>query len=416
MITEQQKFWARICTFDNKRCTPENRQVIACKAIRDFLWHLIPEISHQAIEAVELLARGVGDKKRTRKLLHEARTSFSSCFESRATIADFAVNAFSCANTATFMPLSWSNFYHVFDNTVRVLTSKDQQLGRLSKDKRDVEDFTETIYAQFNDFIEPFLNFPQEFKDNAPSKVRPPVDYFSPLFNHPRICADGEREWAYFSLHEKTNRQIMFNALDAWDAAAEVSTLTLGQLEAIVLAAKHSNLVLRRTGLSFLILLSQVHEPARLALLSLLDSKKAVTRWQCITHIDYYRVKSLPPEFIERIIRKGLNDKLPRTRQAAAGLMMRYQRKDLLSQLEHKLAAEGDAKTVECFQFAIPLVRDGYFLKEDSDGQLRLTRWTPYSVGSQPIARHDATPENIKRIIAEESAREAEYDIFNQAR
>jgi hypothetical protein len=417
MITEQYKFRARACTFDNKRCTPEKRQAIACKAIRLFLWHIIPEISRKAVEGVELLTKGAGDKKQVQKALREAQIAFDAYFEtseSRKQLPEFAGNAFSCARCATFMPMTWSNFYDVFDHTAKVLIAEAQEQGPLSLQKPEVHRFGEMVFVRFNDFIEPFVNFPKEFKDNAPSKVRQNLKYFSPLFKHTEICADAEREWVYFNLHEETQRQTMFNALDAWDAVAVVPTVTLMQLDPILLAAKHTNLVLRRTGLSLLILLSQVHEAARQALLSLLDSKKAITRWQCLTHVDYYRVKDLPNEFIEQMIRKGLEDKLLRTRQAAACLVMRYQRKDLVSLLEQKLAEEGDAETVKSYQFVIPLVRDGYFLEQEPNGDLRLTSWTPYSIGSQPILREDATPGKIKQIIAEEWASEEKFmgDFF----
>lgn len=305
--------------------------------------------------------------------------------------------------------MTWSDFCHVFDNIPKVLSAEAQQHGRLSKHKPEVEQFHEKTYASLNEFIEPFLSFSQEFKGKAPSKVRQKLKYFSPLFRHATICADAEREWVYFTQFEEAQRQLIFDALDAWDLAAVRPTLSATDLEPLLKAAKHANLLPRRIGISLLTLLAQVHEAARQALLTLLDSKRAVTRWQCITHIHSYRIKNLPKEFIEQIIRKGLDDRLPRTRQAAADLMMCYQRKDLLSLLENKLAVEKDAATVKSFQFVIPLVRDGYFLEEEPDGQLRLTSWTPYSVGSQPISKEDATSDKIKKIIAEDWASEEEH-------
>jgi hypothetical protein len=315
---------------------------------------------------------------------------------------------------ATFKPLALNNLCHLFDNIPQVLSAEAQEQGRLSKNKPEIEYFHEQVRARLNDFIEPFLDFSQDFKDNAPSKSRPNLKYFSPLFKHTQICADADREWVYFNLFEETQREITFKALDAWDAAAVASTVTLKQLDPILEAARHASLGTRMIGLSLLILLAQVHEAPRQGLLSLLDSKRAVTRWQCITHIDYYRVKDLPSEFIEQIIRKGLDDRLKRTRQAAGDLLMRYQRKDLISLLENKLAVEKDAETVKSFQFVIPLVRDGYFLEKGVEGELRLTCWTPYSIGSQPISKQDASPEKIKKIIAEKWAREEEHmaDVF----
>jgi hypothetical protein len=316
---------------------------------------------------------------------------------------------------ATFTPLTLDNFCHVFDNIPQVLSVEAQEQGRLSKHKPEIEYFHEQVRARLNDFIEPFVDFSQDFKDNAPSKSRENLKYFSPLFKHTQICADADREWVYFNLFEETQREIIFKALDAWDAAAVDSTNTLKQLDPILQAAKHPNLSTRRIGLSLLILLAQIHEAAQQGLLSLLDCKRAVTRWQCITHIDYYRVKDLPSEFIEQIIRKGIDDRLPRTRQAAGDLLMRYQRKDLISLLENRLSVEKDAETVKSFQFVIPLVRDGYFLEESPEGELRLTRWTPYSIAGGPISKEDATPERIKKIIAEEWACEEENlaDVFS---
>jgi hypothetical protein len=395
VINEQQKFMARVCTFHNKRCSPEKRQAIACKAMRLFLWHILPEGARKGIEGVELLLQGVPDNKAAKKAVREAPR-------------------FGAAHVATFKPFTLNNFITVFDFGVEALIQEAQDKGRLSTHRPEVEQFRQGVWARFNDLIEPFVDFSQEFKDKAPSKVRPDLKYFSPLFQHPQISADADREWVYFNLFEESERHMMFNAFDAWDAAAVASSVTLQELDPILQLAKHANLWPRGKGLGLLILLAQVHEAARQALLSLLDSKKALTRWQCITHIDYYRVKDLPREFIEQIIRKGLDDRVPRTRQAAADLMMRYQRKDLLSLLEKKLALQKDEKTIRSFQFVIPLVRDGYFLEEEPDGGLRLISWTPYSVGSGPVSKQDATPEKIKKMIAEKWAREEESmgDLF----
>lgn len=165
-------------------------------------------------------------------------------------------------------------------------------------------------------------------------------------------------------------KRIALEALDAYEAVADRTSIEMHELAPIVVAVKSPYDIAWGSGTRLLIRLGKINPTARDANRDIiLNSRKVNERFQMIATL----TAGLPEEWYVEIIRQALNDKGCRVREKAAEAADRLRLKQLVLDLERRLLREEHPKTRRSLEFHAAMLRDGYILEHDDRGNPRLT-------------------------------------------
>ncbi|MBW4443181.1 MAG: hypothetical protein KME10_18465 [Plectolyngbya sp. WJT66-NPBG17] len=193
------------------------------------------------------------------------------------------------------------------------------------------------------------------------------------------------RDWVDKRNDPLDRKQIAYAALDAYEEIANRDLIQLDDLTPIITAAKSQYMTVWDVGTVFLVRLAETHIAAQGAMLEIMDSPKAKER----LHLIWALTARLPEDFRMNIIRKAISDRAKRVRTIAAAKADLFGFKELLLELEAQRDRESDDDVRNTLQFHIVMLRSGYILERDADGNPCLSVRTKNGWTSPRITQED---------------------------
>jgi hypothetical protein len=187
-------------------------------------------------------------------------------------------------------------------------------------------------------------------------------------------------------------------ALEAFEAARGKTDPTVDELQPIVDAACSPRKLVFEAGTDFLVFLARDSNAAQGCLLSMARHKSATARFNAVASLE----PCLPGRLIREIIELGLKDRSSKVRWMAVQQTESLRMSELLPTLESMQQSEADEKVLESLSFHIPLLRDGFFVRENGkgDGYYLTIRGPDGSVGGPFISNEDYSQEFVENEIA----------------
>lgn len=186
--------------------------------------------------------------------------------------------------------------------------------------------------------------------------------------------------WGYFDHEQKTNvltdKAIQFFAESSRDSRIRI----VEEISAIlgVLGVRHAVI--------------------RDLIVQLSNDKNAKIRHTAILSV----TPEIPGKFALSILRAGLNDKNAENRAKAANQALRHRIRELVPDISSRLEQEKNARVREGFEFCVPLLRDGYSLKQLGDGRYNLRVVTRRGgVSSRHVTESELKARGIEAIMEE---------------
>lgn len=176
------------------------------------------------------------------------------------------------------------------------------------------------------------------------------------------------RNWAKSHRRIKdVERQLIFAALDAYEALTDATAVLRRDLEPITTAARTRSVAVWDVGGRALAELACHHLEAQEIFRDLATSKKNNERFQAISSLS----KAMPKPFVRDLLGRALNDRSKSVRLRAAMICDSLRLKELLPELRSRAAIEPDAQVKHELEFHATMIRDGYQI-EHKDGRLSL--------------------------------------------
>lgn len=161
----------------------------------------------------------------------------------------------------------------------------------------------------------------------------------------------------------------LHRAIDAYGAILKAGAIAADDLEPIVEAVMSSRVPLLEHASGLLSRLTGKFPEACDALLALSHHPKSHVRFNAIICIS----DLTPLALAQQILCERLRDKGARVRLKAADWILRRRRRECIPNLESALSVEKNDKTRETIEFGLRLLRDGYILGKQSQGQVSVT-------------------------------------------
>jgi hypothetical protein len=191
--------------------------------------------------------------------------------------------------------------------------------------------------------------------------------------------------WLENNVKEAEKRRLLELAIDAYEEANAARTVTAKQIAPIVVAANSRFTWVWEKGCDLLVSLARKHPAARDAMWEMLNSRKVNVRFQIVACLD----SRVPQSLSLQMIRQAIYDKGNRVRIKAAEAADRLHLKELLPDLESRLASEDHPNAKEAIEDAIAMLRDGYRLEYEGDERWLTVRttsgWALVSITQQDI-------------------------------
>jgi hypothetical protein len=173
------------------------------------------------------------------------------------------------------------------------------------------------------------------------------------------ITTGQHRDWILSAEPDAAKRRLALAALDAFDRSADSGRLTPPDLATITEAACSRHSRVWNIGTDMLMRVACKWREGQAAIRQILSSAPANARFQVTAAI----TGDLPKPFAKEIICLALHDKAPRVRDKAAEACGRLKLKELLPDLDARLAFEKNTTVRESLEFFIAMLREGYLVK-----------------------------------------------------
>jgi hypothetical protein len=159
-------------------------------------------------------------------------------------------------------------------------------------------------------------------------------------------------------------------AVDAFEAREHRRRITAADLAPLVVAVRSPYTAVNGTGFNLLVQLAPRHSAVRQCLVQLARDKKAGVRFGAVLAAGVVRGKEfyLPEPLRREIVELALGDRSALVRRTAIEYADKFGLKDLLPRLEAMERAETNQAVLKALARHIPLLRDGYLLEPDMDG------------------------------------------------
>jgi hypothetical protein len=178
------------------------------------------------------------------------------------------------------------------------------------------------------------------------------------------VSTTSYRTWIDEYLDEPQKRQLALEALDAFERIENAASISIDEIAPIVDAASCRFVRVWEIGADLLNRLAVRHEEARNAIIRMLRNRKAAVRFQAIALLG---LSKLPGPFAASLIQLGLCDRSHQVRGKVAEAACQLGLTHLIADLEASLATETHAIALQSLEFAVALLRDGYFLQRTGD-------------------------------------------------
>jgi len=197
---------------------------------------------------------------------------------------------------------------------------------------------------------------------------------------------------------EREKRDLVCNALDAFDRLTLHAPNSERELAQILRAFKCRFIRVWEIAADLLSRLAAKYEVAQQAFVTLLCDQKAEIRRRVLTPV---AIGCVSKEFAARLIRLGLRDRSYEVRGFAAEAACEFELTGLVPELQAALIVEKHPRARQCLEFAVALLRDGYFLQRDN---AKLTNvWVKRARGrgdiSVPITDDDLNTGRLEAIL-----------------
>jgi hypothetical protein len=210
-------------------------------------------------------------------------------------------------------------------------------------------------------------------------------------------AASRYRDWVDKRNDPLDRKRIAYAALDTYVTLANCDRIQLTDLQSIITAAKSKYLTVWDVGTVFLVRLAESHTAAQEAMLEIMESSKANER----SHIIWALTAQLPKDFRLNMLGKAIPDRAKHVRTIAAAKTDLFGFKELIPDLEAQRDQERDDKVKDTLHFHIVMLRDGYILKLNADGNPCLTVRTKNGWGSPYITQEDIDQGRLQAKIEE---------------
>jgi hypothetical protein len=198
--------------------------------------------------------------------------------------------------------------------------------------------------------------------------VTPDSDVLPAIYSLDGLPVSDYREWVRQRPDDRSKKPLAEGAMDTFEALANQKAIEPDDLTPIIDAARSPYIVAWDIGMHFLCRVAAIHEVGRNAMRNLLACGKAQVRVNLITELH----DRLPKEFCIELIRRGLVDRSKRVREAAADKARILILHELLPDLKRCEEDELQAEMKLAMNWAIALIRDGYFVNTLPDGSKSL--------------------------------------------
>lgn len=204
-------------------------------------------------------------------------------------------------------------------------------------------------------------------------------------------------EWVEEQREPPDRKRMAHAALDAYEKLAKRKRIRPDELEPIVIAAKCPYSFVWEIGTKFILCLAETNSTAQNAIRDIVvNARKVNERFQMVAKLR----SGLPESFCEELIRQALNDKGNRVREKAAEAPDRLHLKRLVPDLENRLQMETHPNAKRSLEFHTVMLRDGYLLENDGQGNAKITIREKDGWSSQFITQSDIDEGKLEEIIA----------------
>ena len=191
-------------------------------------------------------------------------------------------------------------------------------------------------------------------------------------------------------LLERANR-----AIDAYNQIVDSKKFTHEALESVLSAAASDRRHLRGLASDLLGKLATKYSEVREAIIALQKDRRWGPRFTALCCLN----RNLPPEFMIDRRRAGLVDKSSEVRAKAGDQAMTFDLKAVIPDLGHAVATESDDAVRESLEFSLPLLRDGYLIRDDGSDSICVTV-RAIGIASARIDRSVLQSRPIEEIVA----------------
>jgi len=213
------------------------------------------------------------------------------------------------------------------------------------------------------------------------------------VFPMASISTRDIRAWVDQRVREPQKRRLLLAALNAFDRLRRVRRISALDLSPIETAAKCPFKAVWIIGTDLIMRLAAKDRVAKDAVRRIMSSKKVEERFQITAALTCI----LPKAFSKEIIRIALKDKGKRVREKAVEACDRLRLKEMLPELDARLAVEHNPDVKRQLQFSIAMLREGYLL-EPEEPCLIVT--TPIGFCCPVVTKKDITEERLSALIS----------------
>lgn len=189
----------------------------------------------------------------------------------------------------------------------------------------------------------------------------------------------------------------LLSAASAYDAAIDNNSLTSDQLLRVVTASCHPHTIVWSNAVDLLAKLSARWREASTAIAEMSRSPQVQTRFAALCALG----EATPVATTDAILTAGLRDRSSKIRWKSADRAERLERRNLISDIETALGSEVNLKTARSIEFHLRMLRDGYWVQPDSDGQSRVTVRISKGSTSRVIRNDELKGKGLENVLEE---------------
>jgi hypothetical protein len=216
------------------------------------------------------------------------------------------------------------------------------------------------------------------------------------------LTAEHFRQWlGNFPKQPADQRALALSAIDAYETGERNEALSRGDLAPLIRAASDPHKIVFEVGCHLLAHLATSRVEGQDAFRAMARSKDATARFHAVAYLE----ESMPEPLRLEIVELALGDRSARVRTKGIERAMDFSFKALLPRLEQMLATEKTNKVKRTLALFVPLLRDGYCLRQSTDGNgywltVRKPRSIPTVFIPQAKYSEDFVRSEIARLLA----------------